>query len=210
MREAMLIILGWLFGLLSPVIVTRIGRHYKRNDFKIVIKNELENLLLRLAGSCYLIQTHLGNKDKSSLAWIKRIYDKYKEDCPKSVLGAIEKLLEIPDQQFNALQDAMKAKENVGLGLKSFSLPFTESILENIGIFSSKFQKDILNIRDQIILLNEEINLSMDYFHLTFDTSAMNTNGEIIRNNIKKSYIVIQDRCKFIGSKIEKILECNW
>lgn len=124
-------------------------------------------------------------------------------------MEAIEKLLEAPAQQFEVLRDALKAKENIGLGLKSFSLPFTESILENIGIFDSRFQMDILNIRDQVILLNEEIELSMHYFHLTFDTSAMNTNGEIIRKNIKKSYIVIQDRCRIIADRIEKILGCN-
>lgn len=209
MREAMFIILGWLFGLLSPTLVSRIERRYKRNDLKIVIKNELKNLSFRLAGSYHLIQIHLGNQDKSSLAWVKSIYSKHKENCPMAVLEGIEKLLEVPDQQFAVLRDAIKAKENVGLGLKNFSLPFTESILENIGIFDSRFQMDILNIRDQVILLNEEIALSMYYFQLTFDTSAMNTNGEIIRNNIKKSYIVIQDRCKFIADRIEKILECN-
>lgn len=40
----MFIILGWLFGLLSPTLVSRIERRYKRNDLKIVIKNEWRNL----------------------------------------------------------------------------------------------------------------------------------------------------------------------
>ena len=58
------------------------------------------------------------------------------------VLQAIDELLKLPEPQFKVLQEVIKAKENVGLGLKSFSLPFTESILENIDIFDSEFQKD--------------------------------------------------------------------
>lgn len=207
--EVLYITLGWLFGLLSPAIALRIERGYKRKSLKIVIKNELSNLSFRLAGSYYLIQTHLGNKDKSSVAWVKSIYEKHKEDCPRRILEGIDKLLETSEVQFEALQNIMKAKEGIGLGLKNFSLPFTESILENIEIFDSKFQKDILNVRDQIIMLNEEIKLSMEYFQRTFDTSTMDTNAEIIRNNIRKSYEVIQDRCKFIVDKIENFLKSN-
>lgn len=148
MREALFVILGWLFGLLSPAVVSEIGKGYKRKSLKIVIKNELNNLSFRLTGSYYLIQTHLGIKDKSSVAWVKRIYEKHKEDCPEDILEGLDKILKFPEEEFKALQNVFKATENIGLGLKKFSLPFTESILENIEIFDSKFQKDILNIRD--------------------------------------------------------------
>lgn len=209
MRAALLIILGWLFGLLSPPIVLKIEKRYKRKSLKIVVVNELNNLSFRLAGSYYIIQTHLGNKDKASIAWVRGVFEKHKGDCPEALLKLMDTLLELPDGQFEALQDEIKEKENVGLGLKTFSLPFTESILENIEIFDSKFQKDILKVRDEIIILNEEIELAMYYFRLTFDTAAMNTNAKIIKINIKRGYEIIQDRCKLIIDKIDRIMDYN-
>lgn len=67
MKEVIYITFGWLLGLLGQPIVSRIEKYYKRKDFKIAIFSELKNLSIRLATSCYKIQTHLGIKDKSML-----------------------------------------------------------------------------------------------------------------------------------------------
>ena len=155
MREALFIILGWLLGLLGAPILLRIEKYYKRKDLKIAIFSELKNLEIRLAATCYKIQMHLGIRDKSTLRWVKNIYEKHREVCPKNILEARDKLLQVSDEQFNAATTLFKATENIGLGLKTFSLPFIEPILKHLSVFDSKFQKNIFEVRDQIITLNE-------------------------------------------------------
>lgn len=86
------------------------------------------------------------------------------------------------------LQIYSRGAENIGLSLKTYSLPFIESIVEHLSIFNSKFQRDILEVREQINILNEEVENAMFYFRLTLDTSCMNTNKDIIRSNINNSY----------------------
>lgn len=98
---------------------------------------------------------HLGDKDKSTLKWVKSIYKKYKADCLRSTLEAIEKLLQIPAGQFEILTSLSKAAKNISLDLKTFSLPFTESILESLSVFDSKFQRNILEVRAQSSILSE-------------------------------------------------------
>lgn len=101
----------------------------------------------------------------------------------------------------------LKAAENIILSLKTYSLPFIESILEHLSVFDSKFQRDILEVRDQISILNEEIENAMSYSRLTFDPSSMDTNKDIISTNINSSYNNIGERCRIIVDKINKILK---
>jgi len=207
MKEALFIILGWLLGLLGVPIVSRIEKYYRRKDIKKAIFSELKNTEIRLAATYYKILMHLGIRDKSSLSWLKNIYEQHRADCPKDILEAMEKILQAPDGQFNAVTSFLKAADNMSLGLKTFSLPFTESILEHLSVFDTEFQKDIFEVRDKIGLLNEEIENAMFYFRLTFDPTCMNVNKDIIRINLKDDYTNIQKICRGIVDKIEKILK---
>ena len=126
---AICVILGWLLGLLSQPIVSRIERHYKREDFRKAIFSELKTLGTRLAATCYQIQSHLGMRDKEALRWVKSVYEKHKTDCPKGVIEAIDKVLQASNEQFSAVADFTKAPKNIYLGLKTFSVPLIDSIL---------------------------------------------------------------------------------
>jgi len=206
-ENILLIILGWLFGLLGAPIVSRIERRHKRNDLKAAIFSELKYLAVKLAAACQKIQMHLGVRDKSTLFWVKGIYEKYRTDVPKNVLEAMNKVLQAPDEHFNIASSFLKAPDNVDLSLKTFSVPFIESILADLSVFDSEFQSGIFEIRDQISVLNEEIENGTFYFRLSFDPAAMNTNGEAIRKNLNSAYNNIQERCKLIVNKTEKILK---
>lgn len=202
MKEALYITLGWLFGLLSPRIAIGIERYYKRNDLKKAIFSDLKNLAVRLTAVYSKIQMHLGIRDKESLKWEKYIYEKYRDNCPKSVLEAIEKMIQAPDEHFEKATSLFKADENISLSLKTYSLYFIVSISEQLSIFTPGFQREILEIRSQVDILNEEIEMTKFHYQLTFDSSCMKTNGSIIRTNLKNNYNEIQHRCKIIVDRI--------
>jgi len=200
-------IFGWLLGLLSQPIVSRIEKYYKRGDVKTAIFSELKNLLVRLAGTCMKIEAHLGTKDKESLRWLKAIYEEYRVECPQNILDAMDKLLQVPDDQFKKAVQYLQAGENDGMGLRRFSLSFTDSILESLSVFDPKFQSDILEIRTQVGFLNELVEDAMFYFRLTFDPDAIKINSEPIRNNMNNCYRQVGDGCRRLVEKIQKVLK---
>ena len=206
MKEISYIILGWLLGLLSPPIVSRIERYFKRKGLKVAIFSDLKNLIVRLSITCYGIQMHLGCEDKSTLQWLKTIYEKY---CPTRAraLEAINELLNVPPEQFNEIASFTKSDANTSLSLKTCSMPFIESVLEQLSVFDSKFQANIFEIRSQLSILNQEIEEAVFYHRLTFDSLCMDTNANVIKNNLKNSYNHIQERCKIVVDKVDKVLE---
>ena len=200
-------IFGWLLGLLSQPIVSRIEKYYKRGDVKTAIFSKLKNLLVRLASTCMKIEAHLGTKDKESLRWLKAIYEEYRIECPQKILDAMEKIIQAPDEQFKVAVQYLKAGEDEGIGLRGFSLPFTDSILENLSVFDPKFQSDILEIRTQVGFLNEVVEESVFYFRLTFDPDVIKTNSEPIKNNMNTCYRQVGDGCRRLVEKIQKVLK---
>ena len=177
----------------------------KKNKIKQSVLLELKNLLVKLAMTCHTIQNHLGLGSKSTLRWVKTVYEKYREDYPKGLLVTIEKLLQSPDAQFDIAMKLIESK-NTSLGLKTHALPFMESILEHLLVCDLKFQVDVLEIRAQVDILNEEIGDAIYYHRLTFDPSAMKTNENAIKGNIRDRYNHIQERCRIIADKIDKII----
>lgn len=200
-------IFGWLLGLLSQPIASRIEKYYKRGDVKTAIFSELKNLLVRLASTCMKIEAHLGTKDKESLRWLKAIYEEYRIECHQEILDAMEKIIQAPDEQFKVVVQYLKAGEDQGIGLRGFSLPFTDSILENLSVFDPKFQSDILEIRTQVGFLNEMVEESVFYFRLTFDPDAIKINSEPIKNNMNTCYRQVGDGCRRLVEKIQKVLK---
>jgi len=211
MKEALYVILGcilgWLLGLLSQPIVSRIEKYYKRNDLKTAIFSELKNLKIRLAAGCYEIQSHLGFSDKETLKWVKSVYEEHRTDCPQGVLQSINKMLQVPEKQFTLLTSLFKAEENVSLNIKTYSLSFIDSILEHLSVFDSEFQRHVLEVRAQINILNEEIKNAEFHYQLTFNPSCMSANKTIIKSNLDNCYNNIQKRCRIVVGKIDEVLK---
>jgi hypothetical protein len=206
MEQVICIIIGWLLGLLGQPLVSRIEKSYKRDDYKRVIFSELKSLASRLTSTCFKIQKHLGIESKESLIWMKAQYEKHEEDFPESIIEAINKILEVPDAQFNAAVQMLKATENMGLHLKTYNLPFVEAVLENLFVFDSKFQRSVLDIYAQVNILNEDNEKLNDFHRLTFETAHTNDNYNIIKANLNVGYFEVQRRCKLIVDKINTII----
>ena len=206
MKEILYIIFGWLLGLLGQPVILRIERHFKRKDVKIAIFSELKNLAVRLAATCYKIQSNLGITDRTKLTWVKNVHEKYRIDG-KDMVESLDKVLEMTDEQINAMASSRKAPEGICISLKKHSLPFIESISEQISVFEPKFQKEIFEIQAQVNILNEEIENAMYSYRLTFDPSSMKTNKDIINQNITKCYHAIEERCVIVVSEIEKLFK---
>jgi hypothetical protein len=56
----LLILFGWLLGLLAPAIQNRIRSHYRANELKQALLAEMSELQYKMALFAYLMWDHLG------------------------------------------------------------------------------------------------------------------------------------------------------
>lgn len=206
LTQTVLSILTFLLGILASTIISRILRKYERKDLKIVIQSELNSLSGRIAGSFFSIEFYLMNlKDhppisKQDFVIIRKFYSKF---CDPLYEHGIELLKKWSYQEYLSY---LEIKHEVGyLALKTFSLPFIESVSDRLSVFNKGTQKDILFVRDRLQILNQEIEHSMFFSKLTFQPGNSERNHQIITNNINSSYIRIQAEMKDIVSKINQI-----
>ncbi len=102
--EVLYIILGWLFGLLSPTIINLVREHYDNKKFLIAAKSELTDLQFRLCISGYYLAQQFGDFNKEYILEVKNIVEKFSGgDNIEGIVNGIEMLLNATEEEFNAL-----------------------------------------------------------------------------------------------------------
>jgi hypothetical protein len=203
--EILIVILGWALGLLSVPIVSKVDKYFKRSNFKNVLLSELKYQAVRLIMCRFLLQSHNGTTSKEKVKWIKDNMSNFSDFVQPGMLEGLEKVLDLDDEDILSWgQKQAKLSVNKFLGLKTFRLPMLENNLKDIWVFSKETQKLLLEIYNYVQILNEEIELSMYYSKLTFD-SGSEKSKEVIEGNIKKSYTTIDDQCGNIVGIITKL-----
>ncbi len=76
-ERILFLFMGWLLGLLSPVIVDSIKRKREIREVRLGIMTELRELQYRLTGVVFLISKHFGNIDRALLQWAHDIVVEY-------------------------------------------------------------------------------------------------------------------------------------
>jgi len=196
-------IVAWLLGLLSTPIASRIIKKYRRNDIKLLVKSDLENLRDRLEGVCSSIDIHFGNCDEKSFERMKNTLKKSQEYFPSEPF----KSLEITYEQYEAAMKLKGKNQMSFLNVKQFSLPLVNTVLADLSVLDVNYQKGLLWILHRLNLLNDEITFSMSQSALTFNPEAMEQSGDVIRANIESSYIKIKNQSEDLESYIQKFLK---
>jgi hypothetical protein len=195
-------IIAWLLGLLSSPITSRILKGYRRNEIKLLVKSDLENLKDRLEGICTSIDLRFGSCDKNSFERMKSTLEKSKEFFPDKPL----KSSDITYEQYKTAMNLVEKNPSSFLNVKQFSLPLVNTVLADLSVLDLSYQKSLLWILHRVNLLNDEISFSMSQAALTFNPDAMKQSGEAIRQNLNSSYIKIKDQAEDLASYISKCL----
>src|SRR2546428_7651163 len=77
-EKIVLIIVGWLLGLLGPAIVDSIRKRREAREAKTAIWTELQELQFRLVSTVSQLEMRYGNANKEFLAWLKSVLEKYR------------------------------------------------------------------------------------------------------------------------------------
>jgi hypothetical protein len=189
------IILGWLLGLLSPVIVSRITRRYKKNDLHTGILKEINHTKLRLIFTVDLLAKRTGSYDQELVAWLLNEYETL-DDTDPLMLKAYRMQLKYSEQEFAALMHQLSTAKNTGLTLQKVELLFINMNLIDFSLFSTSFQSEIFELKSRVEILNSQINTADKYFFMTFDSNISPSNLPVIKHELESKYVYLEEAYK--------------
>ena len=207
--DFVILVIGWVLGLVSPLLADRIKKPYRRKELLASIMVELKELRVKMAMVAYLMQTKTGNLDRSFLQWLKNSVADYDGPIePSPPTDVLDRLAELDDAQLAALV-APRAANAVkkSLTFKKGAMPFTESRMHELSILPLELQRKLLDVRSHVELYNEDVDLAWSNIEKTFNPDMMAANKAAILGNITASYGYLATRAKDIADKITKILE---
>ncbi|MCX9440122.1 hypothetical protein, partial [Vibrio cholerae] len=202
--DVLSIILGWLLGILSPVIVSRVTRQYKRDDLHKGIMKEVDHIRERLLGNMHLLSHRTGSFDRELAKWLLEKYSELDAVNP-IILESYKTLLAADDTEFEAYKYQFLKSQNTGLTLQKFQLTFVNMHLLEFSLFSSEFQTEMFELKTRLEFLNSEIVLAEKYFFMTFDSGLSQENLDIVKADLTNKYLHIETMIKRVVEQIETI-----
>lgn len=208
MAELPSLLLGWLLGLLSPTIVDAIRAKYLRRDLARAIRSEAEDLQYRVAiASFHLIQKY-GRLSREYLVWLKPKLLRYEGNEPvESIRKLVEQLQVASDDQLLAVAAHMRAEEGTGLSFKSYSASLIESSLGSLLHFPPEYQRRIHEFRNQLSILNQEMDHANEVLRMTYDSSISDENQIRLRDDLIFKYQTIQGMCARVADRLQGIID---
>ncbi|MEK7525435.1 MAG: hypothetical protein AAB561_00210 [Patescibacteria group bacterium] len=209
LKDVLILILGWLLGLLGPVIVDAIKDKREAKAMKAALFSELHELQYRLMLSAYQIESRYGELNHEFFLWAQGILVGYKGvNSSESLLKIIGPLLKLTDEQMKTYAQQTKQQNQPisGLSLKKYSLSLLESYLSSLAKFDSKLRGHLLELKVHIAFINEVVDDARYYFRLSFQNNISPTNYDIANNNMIDSYKAYKSQARVAVEIIGKIL----
>jgi hypothetical protein len=206
--QILLILLGWLLGILSPALIDTINNGYRRKSLKIAIITELKDTKIRLTMMSFLIRNQIGGFDKIYCDWLYKCIENY---SGFENFDPLKKFLDTPELKdekkinliLKYLNDNAKGK---AISLKKINTELLDANFPNIHLFEILFQTKIFELKYSLNILDDEIQRAREYLIMTFDSSITNDNYNIIINEIQIMYKHIDEMAVNSVAKINKII----
>lgn len=204
-EKLLFLTLGWLLGLLAPVIVDAIKRRRENALGRIAIHAELQEISHKLALAAQLIYMRKGIPDRSHLEWLKlhleghrSLYDS------EAILPSVQLQLSWSDDQLQAFARTTKHVPGKGLTLQKYSVPLLDSKVAALWSFSTELQRHLLQIRADIELINDIVDRSRNLTDKTF-SKLEGDNYRLIIENIEQCYDLYFERAKRVADQVRSL-----
>ncbi len=206
LNEVAFLILGWLLGLLSPLLVERIHNERRRKDIQNGIMAELIDVKFRMASVVYITAMRFGQYDRELVNWLIPIVKEYQGNNPKeNLLRLLEKHAALDDKNLSEVIEYGKADPGAGLSVKKYKLPYLEAKVGELSLFRQEFQRLALEILANLQLFNEEIDEARFYFKLTYDSGVSEENHARACGGSDQCYKNLGDSPKILIARITSL-----
>lgn len=198
-----LLFLGWLLGLLAPIIVDAQRRKREDGLGRVAIKTELANLRVKLAFAAYTIEEHQGNMTRLMLEWVvMQLGTPHGDQQLTLVSSALKKLFDASDDQLSLYFTSKKAPPNKSLSLQRYSTPLLDARVSALWSFDTASQRVLLEIRSALDITSEIVDRATYFTNLTFQ-KLENGNHERALENVSGCYDQYAAQAKRIVELIE-------
>jgi len=151
-----------------------------------------------------------GTWDRSSLEWVKSILETYSGPLADTKMTeSISRLLACSDAELAAAAELNKSAPLSSLALKKHYTPILETHMATLINLDSNYQNLIIEIKSQISILNEQVDLAQFYYQKTFDSSLSSENHQIIEINLNDTYLDVFEKAKDIVELISQCLKLS-
>jgi hypothetical protein len=206
-KEIGLLILGWLFGLLTGPIADAIARRRAVPTLGRAIKHGLDDVRMHCAMLAFSIRARYEEAGRKEVEDIVRQLDGLTDDAAIRNLERFRPLLERPDPELQAVVVSIWGRsDSPGRLVRRLEFPFLAVNLHRLDIFSDDTQQRLLRITGDARRANEIASEVDAYFNQTFDGTMSEKNHEAVRNNL----ISAQRLFATVASRIaNSVLELN-
>jgi len=206
------LILGWLFGLLSPAIVDAIKNQRETKVIKKSLISELQDFRFRLMLNVYTIESKYGELNHEFFEWAQSILVAHKGvNSSESLLNTIAPLLKLSKEEMAtyALLTKQQKISNSGLSLRKHSLSLLDTNVGALAKFDPIFRSQLLEVKTRIAFMNEIIDDTRYFYKLSFQENISEKNYEISNSNMISQYKFYALRARDIIKIIGEILDKN-
>lgn len=200
-EKILLLLLGWLLGLLSPIIVDAVRSRREAKRGRIAILAELREISKVLAFATYRAKVAAGTLDRDFLQWMQERIAVDDGHTAKKFLELIPPLLALPDEQIFLAASHMATAEAKATMLQQYPAPLLDVRVSALWTFDTKLQGQLLVIHRNLSLLDNIILQARDFFRLTFNALAQE-NHQLVQGNLKQCYGNYAERSKIIVDQI--------
>jgi len=201
--EVLYLLLGWLLGLMSPLITERIRNVLLRRRVGKAFKTELTTLRYRLMCAVQQMAEQNGRYNRSVLQWCRDTL----EECGTGEIADRlrshwDDVLKLSDKQIEQLGQVGVPGEDTSKNLSPLRLPFLDSHLDKIEIFSLDTRQALLDIRSQLEFLNDHIGQTRMFLEMTFTVGLEDSNRSKIIQNVNGLSEHIEKRARAIADMV--------
>ena len=203
------LIIGWFLGIASHLTIDSIRRISSKRDLFNGINSELKELLNKLVLVAYQLGLRSGKYDRDFLEWCLKMHRKFSVESEiKTFSEVLEEFVKYSDEDLASFAKLKRAEhKSVGLSLKKYNLAFLNSRMSDLTLLNVKLQSILLNIRDRLNMMNEEIEFTMKHHYMTFDSSISSENHQRLIGQIQENHSNIQNMAIDIVNMINTYFE---
>ncbi len=204
-EKLLFLALGWLLGMLGPVVTDAIKRRRENAQVKLALAAELREVSYKLALANYLVNIHFGTVDRAYLQWFQGATANYKgPSFTETTQPSVEMQLALPEAQLAALVRAQTAKRGTNIVTQKVIVPLLDARVSSLWYLENRVQVLLLDIRSNINLLNELVDQARYYNGLTFG-KLEGENYEVVVGNLEGCHRQYAERAKRIVTKIDEL-----
>jgi hypothetical protein len=205
LEQITMLALGWLSGVLSPVVVDAIRSSREFNAVIAAIKDELREVSRHCVLASYSVAMHLGTVDRQFLKWVQdSLIVNRAAEVNDQMLDSIERKLSLTDDALTSLAATRAAKGVEALALTKFAVPFVDARVSAWHSIPAAVRLELHAVRSDIRLLDDLVDQSRSYFQLSFGKLS-DSDYEAVAQNLRGVYEQYAKRCRRAADRMYRL-----